>query len=127
MPRTVGVMLDFGRPQRLTCVMPIGNIKSRLWVDLAVGALGAARDSQDDHEIRAVVDEVDDPKVADAEAPEAGVGELDDAGRARIDRQGQDRSADPRGVTGREPSKLALRGGGEFDAASALAHASSGS
>ena len=63
-----------------------------------------------------VVDRVDDAEVADAEPPPVAVDEGRRAGRPGLDREGQDGSAKPGGVAGRQLAELARRGGGEVDA-----------
>jgi hypothetical protein len=64
----------------------------------AVGALGASGDSEDDDHGIGVVDDVDDAKITDPQAPEVGPSELRDPGRSRLDGEGEDRSAEPAGL-----------------------------
>jgi len=77
--------------------------------------------------VAAVLDHVDDPQVADAQAPELRARELHRTRRPRIDREGEDRSAQSSGIAGRQPSQLSLSRGGQLDPPAAVAQSVSGS
>jgi hypothetical protein len=96
-------------------------------LDPSVGAFGASRDPQDDHKARSVIDGVDDAEVADAQPPKLRSSDFQGARRSRFDSKGEDRAAQPGGVTGRKTPKLTLGDGRELDPTIALAHPSSGS
>lgn len=76
--------------------MPIVGIKLEKGLDLrhapgstiepSVGALRAAGDLEDDDQAVGLANGVDDPRLADAKAPEAAPGQLDRAGPSRIGR-----------------------------------------
>jgi hypothetical protein len=52
-------------------------------------------DPKDDDQPDRVVDRVDDPERSDAQSPEVGTREPYHARRARLDREGEDGSAEP--------------------------------
>jgi hypothetical protein len=76
----------------------------------AVGAFRTARDLKDDDHTLHLVNQVDDPEVAHAQTPEVSVGQLRDAGRARLDGQGEDGPTKASGITRGQTSKLTLCG-----------------
>ena len=92
----------------------------------AVCALRSTGDLQDADQARVGIDEVDDPEVADTQAPEVGACQLQCAQWTRIDRQGEDRAAKLCSDAGWKATKLTLGGWRKLDSAIAFAHASSG-
>jgi len=59
---------------------------------------------KDSDQARRVINQVEDPEVANAEAPFVAAGELAAARRARLDAQGQDGGANPRSSIARQSS-----------------------
>jgi hypothetical protein len=64
--------------------------------------------------------------IADTNAPKGGIGELDSARRPRLERQGEDGTAESDSVTRWKASELTLGGGRKLDPMFAPAHSSSG-
>lgn len=69
-----------------------------------------------------VVDQVDDPKVADADPNEVTIREPGAADGARFGREGEDRTSESGGVTGWQASKLTLGSRRDLDRVAVLAH-----
>jgi hypothetical protein len=101
-----------------------GSLRIRSSIEGPVRAFRATRDPQDHHEPRSVVDDVDDPKVPDAEAPELGPGKLGHPGRTRVDREGQDRTPQSSCLARRQAAQLTLGGGRDLDSMARPAHSS---
>jgi hypothetical protein len=84
---------------------------------VAVGAVRAARNPQDDDEAITFLDRVDQAKPTHAETPERGAAELRDPGRARLTTEGEDRGTQRGGVAWRQAVQLAPGRWRELDAA----------
>ncbi len=98
---------------------------STLARQVPIGALGPARDAEHHHESRGVVDQIDEPEVADAETPEVGADDLGGTEGSRLRCQIEDRCAKPGCITGRQAPQLADGRRRDLDSVSSLAHASS--
>ena len=81
-------------------------------------ALRPPGDAQHDDQSGGLVNGVDDPQVAGAQAPEVGAGELERSGRSGFEREREDRGAEPSPVSRGEAPELALGGRGDRDAVS---------
>jgi uncharacterized protein YndB with AHSA1/START domain len=92
----------------------------------AVRALVPARDAKDDDCVLGFVDPVDDPDVADPQAPERTPGQGDRARWSRIACKGEDRATHPRRRVGRQLPELTLGRWRQVDPPGRLAHPSPG-
>jgi hypothetical protein len=94
--------------------------------DPPIRALRTASDLEDDDQVGSIVDQEDDPKIADAHAPEVSASQLDSTRRSWRESQCKDRTPKASGVARWKASELTLGGWRELDPIFALAHAPSG-
>jgi len=102
----------------------VGPDRSEL--DPAIRTLRTASDLEDDDPTSGVIDDVHDPKIADAKSPEVGVCQLDGTRRSRRVGEREDRTPESGGVAWWKATEPALGGGCELDPVCASTHASSG-
>lgn len=91
----------------------------------AIRALRTARDLEDDDKAAALVDDVVGPELPDAHSPEIRSGDLRHTGWTRVDRQGEDRTAEARSIARRKSPQLTLGGRCQLDSMRPLAHSRS--
>jgi hypothetical protein len=106
---SVALLLRSGRLWASGVDAPSAFMAGRLWpVDAPIRAFGPSGDPEDDDETLGIVDQVDHAQIADAQAPEVGPRELRRACWTRLDREGEDRATQPRGIARRKASELTL-------------------